>query len=81
VDWLAQDDALMAIRSKDRRPPPLVYSSASVREGVKYVNVIGVPALVALYGLVRLLRRRRKTRESYRPGDQAGAPAPQEQPA
>jgi ABC-type uncharacterized transport system involved in gliding motility auxiliary subunit/ABC-type transport system involved in multi-copper enzyme maturation permease subunit len=81
VDWLAQDDALIAIRSKDRRPPPLVYSSASVREGVKYVNVIGVPALVALYGLVRLLRRRRKTRESYRPGDQAGAPAPQEQPA
>jgi ABC-type uncharacterized transport system involved in gliding motility auxiliary subunit len=81
VDWLAQDEALIAIRSKDRRPPPLVYASETVREGVKYANVIGVPALVALYGLLRLLRRRRKTRESYQPGESAGTPTPQEQPA
>jgi ABC-type uncharacterized transport system involved in gliding motility auxiliary subunit/ABC-type transport system involved in multi-copper enzyme maturation permease subunit len=80
VDWLAQDDALIAIRSKDRRPPPLVFSSVPVREGVKYTNVIGVPALVGLYGLARLLRRRRKTRQSYQPAP-TGATAPQEQPA
>ena len=35
--------------------------------GVKYVNVIGIPLLVAAAGLVRLVRRRRKTREPYRP--------------
>jgi len=79
VDWLAQDDALIAIRSKDRRPPPLVFSSASVRDGVKYANVVGVPALVALYGLARLVRRRRKTRRTYEsePSEQrpAGAAA------
>jgi len=81
VDWLGQDEALISIRSKDRRPPPLVFSSASVREGVKYANVIGMPVLVALYGLIRLLRRRRKTRESYRPTESGAAAAPQEQPA
>jgi ABC-type uncharacterized transport system involved in gliding motility auxiliary subunit len=81
VDWLGQDEALISIRSKDRRPPPLVFSSASVREGVKYANVIGMPALVALCGIIRLLRRRRKTRESYRPAEPGAAPAPQEQPA
>jgi ABC-type uncharacterized transport system involved in gliding motility auxiliary subunit len=79
VDWLAQDNALIAIRSKDRRPPPLVFSSVSEREAAKYANVIGVPGLVALYGFVRLIRRRRKARESYRPAT-AGA-APQELPA
>jgi ABC-type uncharacterized transport system involved in gliding motility auxiliary subunit len=67
VDWLAQDEALISIRAKDRRPPQLVFTSNLAREGVKYVNVIGVPLLVAAAGLVRLARRRRKTREPYRP--------------
>lgn len=74
VDWLAQDNALIGIRSKDRRPPPLAFSSVTERELAKYANVIGVPALVALYGLVRLIRRRRKTREGYRPAGQVVAP-------
>jgi hypothetical protein len=67
VDWLAQDEALIAIRAKDRRPPQLLFTSSLAREGVKYVNVIGIPLLVAAAGLVRLARRRRKTREPYRP--------------
>ncbi len=67
VDWLAQDDALISIRSKDRRPPPLMFSTPAEREGVKYANLIGLPVLVAAAGLVRLLRRRRQTREAYRP--------------
>jgi ABC-type uncharacterized transport system involved in gliding motility auxiliary subunit len=67
VDWLAQDEALIAIRAKDRRPPPLVFASTAARQGVKYANLIGIPLLVALSGLIRLTRRRRKTREPYRP--------------
>ncbi|MGH7527328.1 MAG: Gldg family protein [Gemmatimonadales bacterium] len=67
VDWLAQDEALIAIRSKDRRPPPLVFQSATARETVKYANLIGLPLLVALAGLIHLIRRRRRTREPYRP--------------
>ncbi|MBA3345983.1 MAG: Gldg family protein [Gemmatimonadales bacterium] len=67
VDWLAQDEALIAIRSKDRRPPSLLFESDVERDAVKYANVFGVPLAVALFGLVRLLRRRRRTREPYRP--------------
>jgi ABC-type uncharacterized transport system involved in gliding motility auxiliary subunit len=75
VDWLAQDEALIAIRSKDRRPPALVFSSEATRDTVRYANVIGVPVLVMLAGVLRLLRRRRKTREAWQP-----APGLQEQP-
>jgi len=67
VDWLAQDEDLIAIRSKDRRPPPLLFQSPAVREGVKYANLVGLPVLVGLAGVIRLIRRRRRTREPYRP--------------
>src|SRR5262249_49375122 len=58
IDWLAQDEELIAIRSKDRRPVPLVFKTAFEREGAKYANLVGLPVLVALAGLVHLARRR-----------------------
>jgi ABC-type uncharacterized transport system involved in gliding motility auxiliary subunit len=67
VDWLAQDESLIAIRSKNLRPPVLAFASESTREAVKYGNMVGVPVLVALAGLFHLMRRRRKTRERYHP--------------
>jgi ABC-type uncharacterized transport system involved in gliding motility auxiliary subunit/ABC-type transport system involved in multi-copper enzyme maturation permease subunit len=67
VDWLSQDDALISIRSKNRNPPPLAFSSAATRDAVKYFNVIGVPVLLIFAGLVTLSRRRRKTHEPYVP--------------
>jgi gliding motility-associatede transport system auxiliary component len=67
VDWLAQDDALIAIRSKNRAPAPLVYTSTAVRLAVRYANLIGVPLLIILFGALRLVRRRRMTRRPYRP--------------
>jgi ABC-type uncharacterized transport system involved in gliding motility auxiliary subunit len=67
VDWLAQDEALIAIRSKDRRPPALMFQSATEREGVKYANMIALPILVAAFGALRIIRRRRRTRQPYRP--------------
>lgn len=70
VDWLAQDEALIAIRSKDRRPPTLRLSTRG-RDGVKYANMIGLPVLLALGGLGRLVRRRRGTRRVYTPGEVA----------
>jgi ABC-type uncharacterized transport system involved in gliding motility auxiliary subunit len=72
VDWLAQDDALIRIRSKDRRPPQLVMDEGG-RDAVKYANVIGVPVLIGLAGLARLVRRRRITRQTFSP---AAAPPP-----
>jgi ABC-type uncharacterized transport system involved in gliding motility auxiliary subunit len=68
VDWLAQDEALIAIRAKDRRPPPLGLAARG-RNGVKYANVVGLPVLVALGGLGRLLQRRRGTKRVYVPGE------------
>src|SRR2546430_6771634 len=56
IDWLAQDDALIGIRSKNRAPPPLVFTSATTRTAVKYGNVIGVPVLLMLAGILRLWR-------------------------
>jgi ABC-type uncharacterized transport system involved in gliding motility auxiliary subunit len=67
VDWLAQDEALIAIRSKDRSPPPLVFTSHATRQAVKYGNLIGIPLLLIGLGGVRLWRRRLLTHQVYRP--------------
>jgi ABC-type uncharacterized transport system involved in gliding motility auxiliary subunit len=67
IDWLSQDDALIAIRSKDRSPQPLVFSSVVTRGVAKYGNLVGVPLLLIAAGIGRLLRRRRTTRRVYRP--------------
>ena len=65
VDWLAQDEALISIRAKDRKPPPLLFTSKGLREGVKYFNVAGLPILLAIYGFTRLLRRRQLAAMPY----------------
>ncbi len=67
VDWLAQDEALIRIRSKDRRPPPLVFESQTTRDVVKYGNVAGVPFVLVVFATVRLWRRRRRSGDVYRP--------------
>ena len=64
---LAQDEALISIRSKNRAPPALVFESATLRDFVKYLNVAGVPILLVLAGAVRLWRRKQATRRVYQP--------------
>ena len=64
---LRSDDALIQIRSKDRRPPPLVFESNTKRDFVKYGNLIGIPLLLVMFASLRLLRRRRQTGQSYQP--------------
>ncbi|MBI5495276.1 MAG: GldG family protein [Deltaproteobacteria bacterium] len=54
ADWLALDPALLAIRSRGLTEPPLQEDlSDATRNGVKFGNVLGMPALLALYGLIR----------------------------
>lgn len=60
IDWLAQDEALIGIRSKDRTPPDLVFSSDASRTLLKWGNLVGVPLLFVLVGLVRVTGRRRR---------------------
>ena len=58
VDWLVQDEALIRIRSKDRTPPVLVFTSDGQRGALKWGNLVGMPLLFALMGVVRIGRRR-----------------------
>jgi ABC-2 type transport system permease protein len=65
VDWLAQEDALIAIRAKNRRPPQLMFESPTTRDVVKWGNVAGMPLLLILFASVRLFRRRQMARNTY----------------
>lgn len=67
VDWLAQDDALMSIRAKNRNPPTLVFSSDAKRTFVRYLNVFGIPLIVAAAAVLRMLKRRQTTQRTYEP--------------
>ncbi len=65
VDWLAQDDALIGIRAKTRTPPSLVFTSERTRDLVKHGNVIGVPVILVLLAVLRLVKRNQLTRRRY----------------
>lgn len=64
IDWLAQDETLISIRAKNRQPDLLQFTDEhkNYPNVVRLINLIGIPFLVAVYGLIRLLRRRKKTR-------------------
>ncbi|MSR22069.1 MAG: hypothetical protein EXR92_00675 [Gemmatimonadetes bacterium] len=66
VDWLAQDEALISIRSKNRMPPPLVFPSDLERTAVRWGSLIGVPLLLALFGVIRVSGRRRRAERRWR---------------
>ena len=68
VDWLAQDEGLIGIRAKTRRAPQLLYASTGMRDLAKYGNLIGVPLLFVLIGVIRLARRRRLQSRTYEGG-------------
>ena len=57
VDWLSQDEALIAIRSKDRTPPTLAFESDAARNALKWGSLAGVPAVFVLLGIARVTRR------------------------
>jgi ABC-2 type transport system permease protein len=58
IDWLAQDEALINIRSKDRTPPGLVFESDGAQSFLN--NLLGIPVLVVLLGSLRVTGRRRR---------------------
>jgi ABC-type uncharacterized transport system involved in gliding motility auxiliary subunit/ABC-type transport system involved in multi-copper enzyme maturation permease subunit len=66
IDWLAQDEALMGIRSKNREPPDLRFSSNFGRNMLKWGNLVGIPLLFVLFGLVRVTGRRRRAEARWR---------------
>ncbi len=58
VDWLVQDDALLAIRSKRVAPRLLEPVSDAVRPWIKFGTMLGPVLIVLLVGLWRWRRRR-----------------------
>jgi hypothetical protein len=58
IDWLAQDEALIGIRSKTRTPPAMSFRSDFQRRLLKWGNLAGVPLLFVLAGVARVTRRR-----------------------
>ncbi len=58
VDWLAQDEALLSIRSKSIEPRTLQDVSEGIRPVIKYANMLGPLLIVVLFGLVRWRKRR-----------------------
>jgi len=65
IDWLAQDEALISIRAKDRSPPRLLFPSSIHRDATKYGNMIGIPLLFVVLGIMRSGRRRSARRRFY----------------
>ncbi len=67
VDWLAQGEALIGIRTRSIAEHPVEELSDSARARLKFINVVGVPALVVAFGLVLMyLRiREKKLYETY----------------
>tara|TARA_Y100000994_G_scaffold248912_1_gene258143 strand:+ start:753 stop:2993 length:2241 start_codon:yes stop_codon:yes gene_type:complete len=60
IDWLAQDEALIAIRSKTRTPPPIVFTSDFQKASLRWGNLIGVPLIIVIYGVMKVTGRRRR---------------------
>ena len=66
VDWLAQDEALIGIRSKDRTPPALVFESDAGKGALKWTSLIGVPVLFILLGVARVTGRTKRAERRWR---------------
>ncbi len=73
VDWLAQDDALIGIRSKNRSPPALAFESDTGRNALKWGSLVGVPLLFILFGFVRVTQRATRAERRWNEGAQPGA--------
>lgn len=66
IDWLAQDEALIRIRSKDRTPPALVFTSDMTRDLLRWGNLAGLPLLFVVFGVFRVTGRRRRAEAKWK---------------
>ncbi|HCP46854.1 MAG TPA: hypothetical protein DIU15_12480 [Deltaproteobacteria bacterium] len=60
VDWMAADETLLGIRPSMSAPPVLELPEGGGLELIKQANVVGMPLLVVLFGVLRLRRRKRR---------------------
>jgi gliding-associated putative ABC transporter substrate-binding component GldG len=63
VDWMLLDPAMLEMRTRAMAQVPIDPDlSDAARNGVKYGNLVGLPLLIAAYGVARRLRRLRRER-------------------
>lgn len=63
VDWMLADSALLEMRAREFADAPLDADlSDTVRQAVKYGNILGVPFLLVIYGLIRWRMRESRRR-------------------
>lgn len=63
VDWLTADDSLISIRSKSIAVRPLKELSEGKKSTVKWLNIISIPFLIILLGLIKW--RKNRTRKDF----------------
>ena len=71
VDWLAQDEALIGIRSKNRQPPALVFQSELGQGVLKWGSLLGVPLAFVVFGFVRVTGRGARAERRWREGGES----------
>ena len=65
LDWLTSEDDLIAVRMKNVNDPPLEKGSEGAKTTAKWANIIGVPFVFILFGVVRWrIRALRKSRRT-----------------
>ncbi len=62
VDWLVLDQAMFQIRSRGLAEAPIKEISDVHRNVIKYGNIIGIPLLFVIFGIIRWRMRERKRR-------------------
>jgi len=63
IDWLAQDEALIAIRSKGISERPLRPTSVGKKRAVKWINTLLPSIVLIVVGFVRWRRRAKRVYE------------------
>jgi len=62
IDYLSGRDATAVMRGKDNSFNPLAALSGGGKAFIKYFNIIGLPVIVVLFGVMVLFRRRQRKR-------------------
>jgi len=60
------EESLIRIRSKNRTPPALAFTSDWSRNAMKWGNLLGVPLLFILFGIFRVTGRRRRAEARWK---------------
>ena len=53
LDWMLLDDAMLSIRTRGLTVAPLDEVSDTTRNVLKYGNMLGLPVLLVMFGLIR----------------------------